>query len=354
MGGKIWVEASLISARGVRRSSSLWKRQWFAVGWIDPNNKYCTNVAKDGSGNANPTWKTKFATLLDDTNFQDMALTVEVYSREPIFLRESLEGTATILLKEFLAKYSSKKNSSSSSGSEEVGSYQLRKRNSNKPQGFVDVSIRISEEREEPSSYLATGGDEGIIPIGHGNNPEHGVYPRELSPLGPSWKPQHRPGTNGGGGLPIDHGKSTGQMAYPRDKPPLAPFRQPQYASSNSEYTNHVPYPAANHPIPSMGQPSYPPPVHRTVTPPPPPPPANVGYIPTFLPNSEYINMPASAAPTRGGAARPSAAGVAMGAGVGGALAAGAVIFGDDFMSGFSIPSSLPDPSLTISMDPTF
>ncbi|CAL1408085.1 unnamed protein product [Linum trigynum] len=108
-------------------------------------------------------------------------------------------------------------------------------------------------------------GDGGII--GHGNNPEHAVYPRELPPLGPSssWQPQRRPGNNEG----------------------------------------------------------------------------------------EYINVPASAAVTKG-VARPLAAGVAMGAGVGRALAAAAVIFGDDFMSGFSIPPSLQDPSLTISMDPTF
>ncbi|CAL1408084.1 unnamed protein product [Linum trigynum] len=67
MGGKIWVEASLISARGVRRSYSVWKWQLFPAVWIDLDNKCCTNIAKDGSGNANPTWKTKFAALMDDT-----------------------------------------------------------------------------------------------------------------------------------------------------------------------------------------------------------------------------------------------------------------------------------------------
>lgn len=150
--GKIWVEVCLISARGLRRSSSLWKLQWFAVGWIDPNNKYCTKI--DASGNANPVWKTKFAASVDDSesNFNDLALHVEVYSREPIFLRERHQGTATIVLKEFLAKHK-KSSEVSRPGIEELGSYQLRKRNSNKPQGFVDVSIQISEDREEPSSY---------------------------------------------------------------------------------------------------------------------------------------------------------------------------------------------------------
>lgn len=149
--GKIWLEICLISARGLRRTSSLWKLQWFSVGWIDPNNKYCTKV--DASGNANPVWKTKFSTLIDtsDPKFKDLSLHVEVYSREPIFLRERLQGTATVFLKEFLDKYV--KNSEVSKPIEDVGSFQLRKGNSSKPQGFVDISIRVSEEKEEPTSY---------------------------------------------------------------------------------------------------------------------------------------------------------------------------------------------------------
>lgn len=153
MGKKIWVEVCLISARGLRRSSSLWKLQWYAVGWIHSDNKYCTKI--DASGTPNPLWKTGFSTSLEfdppQPDLQDLALHVEVYSRDPIFLRESLFGSATVLLKEFLDKYSS------DSPVDEVGSFQLRKRNSNKPLGFVDISIRISQDREEPgSSYLGT------------------------------------------------------------------------------------------------------------------------------------------------------------------------------------------------------
>lgn len=150
--GKIWIEVCLISARGLQRSS-LWKLQWFAVGWVDPNNKYCTKI--DASGNANPVWKTKFSTLVDDSEskLQDLTLFVEVYSREPIFLGEKLQGTATVNLREFLAKHA-KNNSEASSkpGTRDVGSFQLRKRKSSKPHGFVDISIRISEEREESDS----------------------------------------------------------------------------------------------------------------------------------------------------------------------------------------------------------
>ncbi|PHU02904.1 hypothetical protein BC332_28155 [Capsicum chinense] len=88
---------------------------------------------------------------------QRFGLHVEVYSREPIFLREKLIGTTSVVLKEYLDKYD--KNSEVSKSTEEVGSFQLRKKNSNKPQGFVDVSIRILVEKEEPSSQPV---DEGF------------------------------------------------------------------------------------------------------------------------------------------------------------------------------------------------
>ncbi|KAG8651570.1 probable inactive serine/threonine-protein kinase slob2 [Manihot esculenta] len=313
--GKIWVEVCLISARGLRHTSSLWKLQWFAVGWIDPNNKYCTKI--DSSGNTNPIWKTKFATLVDDANFQDMALHVEVYSREPIFLRERRQGTATVLLKEFLSKYS--KSSEAFKPGKEVGSYQLRKRNSSKPQGFVDISIRLSEDGGEPSSYAGNEGE--IVLMDHGSN--------------------FASSSEGGS-----------RQGY-QSEIPLAPVRRPENQSSKFSYALPMPYPT-NYSNPPMGGPSYPPaagPSHHPprTPPPPPPPPSNVGYIPTFLPNSDYINMPSSAA-APGLGPRP---GLAMGVGAG-ALAAGAMIFGDDFMSGFDIPAGLPDPSLTISTDPPF
>ncbi|RHN56412.1 putative C2 domain, PC-Esterase [Medicago truncatula] len=149
---KIWVEICLISARGVRASHSLWKRQWYAIGWVDPTNKYITKV--DASTNTNPLWRTKFSIQVDnsDPNFHDLALNVEVYSRDPFFFTEKLHGSATVLLKEFLAK-GLLNDEGLRQGSEEVGSYQLRKKKSGKPSGFVDVSVRVSEDKEEPNSH---------------------------------------------------------------------------------------------------------------------------------------------------------------------------------------------------------
>ncbi|XP_071929804.1 uncharacterized protein [Coffea arabica] len=320
--GKLWVEVCLISARGLRRTSSVWKRQWFAVGWIDTNNKYCTRI--DASGNANPVWKTKFSTGVDpsEPNFQDMALHVEVYSREPVFLRERLLGTTTVILKEFLEKYL--KNSEVPKPVEEVGSFQLRKKNTNKPRGFVDISIRISEEREESSSYQ--GDEEGFKLM------------------------DNSMGIN----LDIGHGPLHSQFPAPS---PLQPGSQPQ---TSSQYAHPLPFPRNYPNIPTgpsyapAGGTSYQPP--RAPPLPPPPPPSNVGYIHTSLPRTDdlrpsYMNMPSSG-PAPG---RSSSRGPGIGVGLGaGALAAGAVIFGDDFMSGFDFPRNLQDASLTISTDPPF
>ena len=67
-----------------------------------------------------------------------------------MFLKERLQGTATIGLKDFLYKH---RKNSDDQHVEEVGSFQLRKKSSNKPQGFVDVSFRISPETDERNSY---------------------------------------------------------------------------------------------------------------------------------------------------------------------------------------------------------
>ncbi|PWA88288.1 C2 domain-containing protein [Artemisia annua] len=290
--GKIWVEICLISARGLTRTSSLWKLLWFAVGWIDPNNKYCTNV--DASGNANPKWKTKFSALVDnsDSKFDDLALNVEVYSRDPVFLKERLQGTAIVGLKEFFDKH--KNNSEESRHVEEVGSFQLRKKNSNKQQGFVDVSVKISQETDEGSSY-------------EGADPKHTVI-QVFETLE---------------GCPtLVEGDEVGIKLKIRDHGVNLPSQVGH--SENHLQTN---YPTMLPPGPSYHQPRAPVPLNY---------PLAGGNLPT-----SYINMPSSAG------ARPGP-GFATGLGAG-ALAAGAAIFGEDFVSGFDLPTSF-----TISTDPPF
>lgn len=351
----------MISARGLRRTSSLFKLQWYAVGWIDPNNKYCSRI--DASGNANPVWKTKFSAPVDtsESEFQDLTLQVEVYSREPIFLRERLQGTATVVLKEFLDKYV--KNSEVSKPVEEVGSFQLRRRNSNKPQGFADVSIRISEEREEPSSY--TGNGDGFKLMDHNNNINisNQLYGMSQPPPPQFPLPPHR--------LPENRPPPSSNYAYPMPLP--GAYSNSSLGGPSHQSAGGPSYQSAGGPsYQSVGGPSYSPAGGPSYQPPrtPPPPPSNIGYLPTFPSRTDYLppsymNMPPSGPPRtdylppsymnmppsgRGGG---GGRGFGMGLGAG-ALAAGAVIFGDDLMSGFDAPAGFQDASLTVVTDPPF
>ncbi|TKY73971.1 hypothetical protein E2542_SST02730 [Spatholobus suberectus] len=326
--GIIWVGVCLISAHGLQHSTSLWKRQWFAVGWIDLNSKYCTKAVDSGS--ANPVWRTKFVIPVDDSapNIQDLALNVEVYSVDPIFFTEKLHGSATVVLEEFLVKQV-KNSEVSNPRQEEVGSYQLRKKKSSKPRGFIDILIRVSDKKKEPNSH--SGNKEGILLLDDGDCTQ----------------------------LTIEEGV---RQAYPQK--PQVSIHQPEedHVQTNVPDFHSVPFTTTNYYDPYVDEPNY----HevavagssyrlpRTITPPPPPPPSNVGYIPTFLPRNDglppsYTDMSTS----RAAPAQRVPLGIAMGLGAG-ALAAGAVIFGDDFMSGFDVPPELEDSSFNTGIDPPF
>ncbi|XP_072955290.1 protein SRC2 homolog [Typha angustifolia] len=315
----ICIEVCIISARGLGHRSSLLRPQWFAVGWIDSNNKYCTKI--DTSKSPNPTWNTKFSVSIDerDTSLQNLSLTVEVYRREPIFLGEHLQGAATVQLKEFLARSA---RDVEPSGVEETGSFQLRKRNSGKSQGLVDISIRISKEREGFGSH--SGPQEGFT---YSSDQKDGIT------------------------LALEDGPIYTYPTRPQP-PPLGQFGG--YNQTGHPYGKPTPAPV-NHQNPSTSSTGYP----RRTTPPPPPPPSNAGFLPTLFPAppnrlpEHYINVPPNR--TVGQAGGP---GFGMGLGAG-ALAAGAVIFGDDFLSGSSFPASLSGGgggggSLIVSTDPPF
>ncbi|KAK3407698.1 protein SRC2 homolog [Eucalyptus grandis] len=340
--GKICLEVCLISARGLRQSTILWNRHWFAVGWTDPKNKYCTKI--DASGSSNPVWKTKFSTLLDSDAgsqtpaLQDLVLQVEVYSRDPVFLTEKLQGTASIALREFLVKLH-RKSEASSSVNGEVGSYQLRKKGSGKPRGFVDVSIRVSEEGAEPSFY--TGNEGGIVLMDNNNHHMDLGSENALAPAFPA------------GPTPL----------------PLAAHKQQNHQKAEQPYTHPAPFPM-NYADNRVGGPTYTPASGPSYRGPsyrgpylaphfPPPalgPPQRAGYLPAAHARMDYnpanyINMPSSGgAIGRGGGGR----GFGLGVGAGAAAAAGAIVYGDSLFSGFDVPVGMQDPSLTISLDPLF
>ncbi|KAF8089194.1 hypothetical protein N665_0514s0023 [Sinapis alba] len=314
--GKTVIEICLISARGLRVGtgfgSSLLKHQWYAVGWIDPEDKYCTTI--DASRSDNPLWRTKFATLLDgddDSKIQS-ALHVEVYSREPIFLRKKLHGSVTVSLKEFLSKY--KKQSSSSCVVEETGSYQLRKQNSSKPQGFVDVSIRISAERQDFGGF---NGDFGGVMLS--NNSGYNTSGQNYM----AGSSQH----------------------------PFASLNQPNnpkpFSVAPDNHHSSMPNPLTNNASPQMQQPYYPPPQQPYYPMQPPPPTSNAGYMPSYIPRAENaVNIPSSSSGGAGrGYARPGPGGLGAGAIVG----AAAAFYGRDYITGgFDLPTSLSLPNVSI------
>uniref|UniRef100_A0A7N0UGM6 C2 domain-containing protein n=1 Tax=Kalanchoe fedtschenkoi TaxID=63787 RepID=A0A7N0UGM6_KALFE len=303
------IEVCLISARGLRKTSSLLRPQWFAVGWIDPKDKYCTKVS--ASGNSIPVWNTKFSAMVDDPageKAEDLALHVEVYSREPLFLRERLEGEATVRLREFLDRYAQ-----NSEGvcqvAEELVSFQLRKPKSGKPQGFVDISIQISKQRDAPSSPLGTGDGFQLRNLGSQFSSAAAAGQVQLGHPGSKQSEHFRPERH----LPYPH---------------HTPF--PQY------YTN-----------PSAAGPSSYHPVQHLLSPPAP----SITFDPRMgqFPHQSYVNMPTSGGSKLGGPVAQF--GMGMGAG---ALAAGAVIYGDDIMSGVNPTYGAQDASLTIAADTPF
>ncbi|WOK96740.1 hypothetical protein Cni_G05447 [Canna indica] len=336
---KIHIEVCLISARGLHRAPSFLKPQWFAVGWIDPNNKYCTKI--DASGDANPTWNTKFAVAIDEgsSGLQGLALTVEVYKREPIFLREKLQGTAVIPLNEFLVRFLNDAEASRR-GMKESGSFQLRKKNYGKPHGFVDVSIAIADGTDD-ASLSRPGVDERLPNTNNNDGITLAFEEDEVSAF--------RPRSQSPSFSNHDQVYNGNNNNYPYSLPrPRCSIGRPQHTSTGNN--NNASAPHANYPATAAC-------IDRPAPPPPPPPPCNAGFLPTLFPGAApppqtYINLPP---PSSRAAARHRGGGAEFGVGLGaGALAAGAVIFGDDFMSGSQFPMGLDGGSLTVSSDTLF
>ncbi|KAJ3669102.1 hypothetical protein LUZ60_011052 [Juncus effusus] len=289
---KICIEICIISARGLCKKSSLLKPQWFAVGWIEPNDKYCTKI--DASGSLNPSWKTKFSISVDgnDSKLENMSITIEVYRREPIFLRERLHGTAVVHLKEFLVKHD--RVEKPGKGFEETGSFQLRKRNSGKAEGFVDVSISISKEGDGFASH---------------SGPIEGITYSDQNEIT----------------LAIEDGPVFTYPSKPHKNPQTSPAHQIHNKPSSSSPFMSI-----------LGTP----PVNTDTIPP-------FYHAPAQVPNS-YINV----GPSRPvGLNNRSGFGLGLGAG---ALAAGAMIFGDDFINGSSLRYGSDGASVVLSTDPMF
>ncbi|KAL6614248.1 hypothetical protein ACP70R_036518 [Stipagrostis hirtigluma subsp. patula] len=311
---KLSLEFCVISARGLSRRSSLLKPQWFSVAWVDPNSKYCTKV--DASGNSDPSWGTKFLLSIDehDPSLQRMALTVEVYRREPIFLREHLQGAAVVQLKEYFDKFAHGEEEHSGV-IEDTASFQLRRNKSDKAHGFVDISIRICKEEDAHAPF--SGSHDGS------------KYPSQAGITlaiedGPVYN--YPP-------LPSSHfrGHSQDDDKYGNTKPQI-PISRPYPSSSGSGSYSYQP---------SM--------VPQTL----PPPTSNPSFFPPSYPASGQVPQSHINLPPRRIAGQNGAPNLGMGIGAG-ALAAGTLIFGENLLPGSSFDAGLDGASLTVSAEAPF
>ncbi|KAG2592543.1 hypothetical protein PVAP13_5NG558700 [Panicum virgatum] len=243
-----------------------------------------------------------------------MALTVEVYRREPIFLREHLQGAAVIQMKEYFDKFA---NGEEHPGLiEETASFQLRRKKSDKAHGFVDISIRICKEEDVHAQF--SGSHDGS------------KYPNQV-----------------GITLAIEDGP-----VY--NYPPLPSNHYRDHSEPNDIYGNTMQTSPITQPDPSPsgsnGYRNRPPLIPQTLPPPTsnpsyfsPPYPAARGQVP-----QNYINMP----PRRfAGQNGPPNLGMGLGAG---ALATGTLIFGENLLPGPNFGAGLDGASLTLSSDAPF
>lgn len=304
----------MISARGLGRRSSLLKPQWFSVAWVDPNSKYCTKV--DASGSSDPSWGMKFSVSVDEhglSNLQQMVLTVEVYRREPIFLREHLQGAAVVQMKEYFDKF--QHGGEQPGVVEETASFQLRRKKSDKGHGFVDISICIYKEKDVHTQFS-----------GSHDGPKH---PNQV-----------------GITLAIEDGP-----VY--NYPPLSSSHYRDHSKGDGRYSNTMPKSPTTRPDPSpSGSNGYsyqPPLIPQTL----PPPTSNPSYFSPPYPTrwqvpQSYINMP-----PRRFAGQNGSSNLGMGLGAG-ALAAGTLIFGENLLPGPNFIAGHDGVSLTLSSDAPF
>ncbi|KAF7024349.1 hypothetical protein CFC21_036711 [Triticum aestivum] len=310
---KLSVEFCIISARGLGRRSSLLKPQWFSVGWVDPNSKYCTKI--DASGNSNASWGTKFSVSVDEHGLaqQQMELTVEVYRREPIFLREHLQGAAVVQLKEYLEKFA--QSEEHSEVIEETGSFQLRRKKSDKAHGFVDISIRICKQEDDHGRFSG-------LPEGLKNSDQVGIT------------------------LAIEDGP-----VYNYPPPPYNHYRGDREDADHRSNSRPVIPGTRPDPSPLGSSYSYQPPMFPSTLPPPPT--SNLGFFPPQHPGRERVPQNYINVPPRKSAAQNSAPNFGMGLGAG-ALTAGTMIFGETLLPGPSFGGALNGASLSVSNDAPF
>lgn len=314
------IEVCIISARGLKRSNPLYKLRTLCVAWINPGHKYCSKI--DKIGDTHPTWNMKFSCIVDALELEEdkesASLHVEVHSQEPLFHYSKVQCSATIPLKEFVAK------SINADGDyTESASFQLRTP-SDKARGMVDVWIKIGRRFDPQASYDS----------GSSTSTNEITYEQDAEPV----------------------------TAYPAAPPSKMPLGRPgNFRPPNFPYT----YPLEE--IPASGQsqvqgPARPPRNFNYPRPPPIWPPMASQPVPPFMgswPQENYIGLPGSRPARNNYSGAGQHQGLGLGAGALAGAAAGGLMLGLDgaaLQNGLSdsIMSQFHGGSLSISSDPFF
>eukprot|EP01018_Ginkgo_biloba_P034334 Gb_40950 [translate_table: standard] len=136
------VEITISSARDLKNVN--WREgdlRPYAVAWIDPEYKVSTKV--DEEGDTSPSWNEKL-TIPVNKPLEDAELTIEIVHQKPSELTKPLVGTARIPLAEVLDEV----------GFDEKLERTLKlRRPSGRPQGKLDVAIRLREKRWPAPQY---------------------------------------------------------------------------------------------------------------------------------------------------------------------------------------------------------
>lgn len=298
------IEACIVSARGLKRTSLLCKLRTLCVAWINPEHKYCSNI--DKIGNTHPTWNMNFSCILDARELEDdhelVALHVEVHSQEPIFHYSKLECSATIPLKEFVTK-----SNNADEDYTEPASFQLWTP-SGKARGMVDVWIRIGRRFDPQAPYDQGDSTNGITSEDDGEPVT--AYPADVTSRTPSGRPDNFPPAN----FPY--------IYPPEETPASVPAPAPAQVQGSSRPPRNYHYPR-------------PPPVRPPMRSQPVPPPF-MGY----RPSENYIGLPGSRPVGNNYAGAGQHQGLGLGAGVLTGAMAGGLMFG---LNGEALQNGLGD-----------
>lgn len=159
------VELTILSARDLKNVN--WRHgdlRPYAVAWVDPDFKVSSRV--DPEGDTNPSWDEKLTIPVGNRPLEDAELTIEVVHEKPSEGTKPLVGTARIPLSQVLDEV----------GFEEKLERTLKlKRPSGRPQGKLEILIRLREKRWPEPQYAQPYGTRGF-------NPSYPAYPSQQYP----------------------------------------------------------------------------------------------------------------------------------------------------------------------------